>query len=305
MELVKGKTLNELMRAGVLTIPQTLKIIKQVAEALSEAHQHGIVHRDIKPSNIAINERGVVKVLDFGLAKQLNGSQIDPSDLDQLRMLNTQTREGTIIGTPMYCSPEQALGLEVDTRSDLFSLGSVLYECIAGQPAFSGSTPIEINAKVIRDDPPAPSRFNPTVSAELDRISLKALAKKTEARYQSADELSSDLKAVDTQAPDFIAVIRRAMDVVPATVARMFKRQRVSIGYVAVGIVVLALLAWGAWRWTRSTPHQPPPEAQRSYDRAVEAMREGAFFRASKLFQQAMRLVLAARNASGVIASEP
>jgi tetratricopeptide (TPR) repeat protein len=114
------------------------------------------------------------------------------------------------------------------------------------------------------------------------------LAKKTEARYQSADELSSDLKAVDTQAPDFIAVIRRAMDVVPATVARMFKRQRVSIGYVAVGIVVLALLAWGAWRWTRSTPHQPPPEAQRSYDRAVEAMREGAFFRASKLFQQAI-----------------
>ena len=112
MELVEGKTLSELMSAGVLTIPQTLRIIGQVAEALSEAHRHGIVHRDIKPSNIAINDRGIVKVLDFGLAKQINIDPIDPSDPDQLRMLNTQTREGIIVGTPSYSSPEQAFRLE-------------------------------------------------------------------------------------------------------------------------------------------------------------------------------------------------
>ena len=289
MELVEGKTLNELIRAGALTINQTLTIIKQVAEALSEAHRHGIVHRDIKPSNIAITERGVVKVLDFGLAKRINGDQIDPSDAEQLRKLNTQTREGTIIGTPMYLSPEQALGLAVDERSDLFSLGSVLYECIAGQPAFSGSSPNEISAKVIRDDPPPPSKFNPTVSAELDRISLKALAKKTEARYQCADELSSDLEAADIQAPGFMPSIRRLIVMLFAALGWLFKRPGLSIGYVAAG-VVLAFLALGVWRWTHVTAHQPPPEAKRSYDRAVEAMREGAFSRAGKLFKQAINI---------------
>ena len=150
MELIEGRTLSDLMRSGKLTFDETLTIIKQVAEALAEAHRHGIVHRDIKPSNIAITERGVVKVLDFGLAKQINIEPIDPFDPDQLQMLNTQTREGTIVGTPSYFSPEQALGLQVDARSDLFSLGSVLYECITGKQAFPGSSPVEISAKVIR-----------------------------------------------------------------------------------------------------------------------------------------------------------
>ena len=96
MELVDGQTLSELLRAGALTIPQALRIIRQVAEALAEAHRQGIVHRDIKPSNIAITERGVVKVLDFGLAKRINGDQIDPSDPEQLRKLNTQDRKSVV-----------------------------------------------------------------------------------------------------------------------------------------------------------------------------------------------------------------
>ena len=287
MELVEGKSLSELMRSEALSIPQTLKIIRQVAEALSEAHRHGIVHRDIKPSNIAINERGVVKVLDFGLAKQINGDQVNPVDPEQLRMLNTQTREGVIVGTPMYFSPEQALGLDVDTRSDLFSLGSVLYECIAGKPAFSGSGPNEISAKVIRDDPPPPSQFNPTVSAELDRISLKALAKKTEARYQSADELSSDLEGVDIPAA-FVPTIRQNALRGLATLAGRLKQPKLSLAYVATGVIIVLAFLFAVWRWTRATYPQAPTEAQRSYGRAVEAMREGAFFRASKLFRQAI-----------------
>src|SRR5205085_1446380 len=101
-----------------------------------------------------INDRGDVKVLDFGLAKEVGHDQ---PDSDTLSLLNTKTLEGMIVGTPMYLSPEQALGVEVDKRSDLFSLGSVLYECIAGRPAFAGASSVEICAKVIRDDPPRPS----------------------------------------------------------------------------------------------------------------------------------------------------
>src|SRR5438105_15110674 len=120
MELVKGETLGDLMQKDALTIPRAIEIISQVTEALAEAHAHGIVHRDIKPSNVAINERGNVKVLDFGLAKQIDVGSINPSSAERQTLLNTQTKEGVIVGTPMYLSPEQAMGIEVDARSHLF-----------------------------------------------------------------------------------------------------------------------------------------------------------------------------------------
>lgn len=179
MEFVQGKTLCELIREKSLTITRTTQIIGEIAEALSEAHSHGLVHRDIKPSNIVVNERGSVKVLDFGLAKEVAPTAED-----------TRTREGMIVGTPMYFSPEQALGLEVDARSDLFSLGLVFYECVTGEPAFAGKTDIEICAKIIRDDPAPPSKLNPDVSVELDQVISKALAKNSELRYQSAKDLA-------------------------------------------------------------------------------------------------------------------
>src|SRR5256886_498869 len=181
MEFIKGATLGELMLTEKLNISRAIEIIKQVGEALAEAHHQGIIHRDIKPSNVAINERGNVKVLDFGLAKQLDPGPINLADPEQRTLLTTQTREGMIVGTPLYLSPEQALGVEVDARSDLFALGSVLYECIAGRPAFSGKSAVEICARVIQDDPPPPSKFNSSVSSDLDRVTLKALAKKPEA----------------------------------------------------------------------------------------------------------------------------
>src|SRR5260370_9561465 len=120
MELVKGSTLGELMHKEELTIPRSIEIIKQVAEALAEAHRHGIIHRDMKPSNIAINERGNVKVLAFGLAKEI---EIGPSDPEAQTRLNTQTRGAAIVRTPMYLSPDQALGAELDARTPLFALG--------------------------------------------------------------------------------------------------------------------------------------------------------------------------------------
>jgi len=301
MELVEGQTLSEVVSSGALTISETLKIVKQVAEALSEAHRHGIVHRDIKPSNIAITDRGIVKVLDFGLAKHINGDQFDQSDPEGLRKLVTQTREGTIVGTPMYFSPEQALGLPVDQRSDLFSLGSVLYECIAGQPAFPGSSPNEISAKVIRDDPPAPSNLNSLVPPALDHIALKSLAKKLEDRYQSTEELMADMAALggDTNAPaDTLPSQRKA----PTTTERSLSDQPSTHGsrevistdtrsyskrLLIILTAIFILIAGTVFLWqSRKKSHRPSVAAQRLFDDAVEEMHRGVFFRASRMLQQ-------------------
>src|SRR6185369_16576240 len=194
--LVEGQTLQREIQDGTLTLSRAVEIIEKVTEALAEAHRVGIIHRDIKPSNIGISTRGEVKVLDFGLAKQLNNSSPNAITPEGKAVAATQTREGVVVGTPMYLSPEQALGIEVDARSDIFAVGSLLYECVAGRPAFDGTGPIDICAKIIRDEPIPASRYNVQVPTQLDRIIVKALAKKPEQRYQSAEELLQDLRAI-------------------------------------------------------------------------------------------------------------
>jgi serine/threonine protein kinase/Tfp pilus assembly protein PilF len=299
MELVRGDTLGELMSKEKLTISRSIEIIEQVAEALAEAHRHGIVHRDIKPSNVAIDHRGDVKVLDFGLAKQIKSGSAEVSDPERQTLLNTQTQEGMVVGTPMYLSPEQALGTEVDARSDLFSLGALLYECIAGKPPFFGRTAVEICAKVVRDDPSRPSALNSNISADLDRITLKALAKKPAARYQTADEMIEDLGKARgfLQGRGSEHTVTRLISPAPgthptgalATLSDIFKRPRLSVGYLSVGLLIAALLGVGWWFLTRPRLHQPTPQAQRLYGLAVDALREGAFFKSSKLLQQAVQ----------------
>ena len=299
MELVEGKTLSDLLHDSAMTLARAVEIIRDVAGALAEAHHHGIVHRDIKPSNVAINERAEVKVLDFGLAKQIDrGGDVDPPDPEIQKLLNTQTREGVVVGTPMYLSPEQALGAQVDERSDLFSLGTLLYECIAGKPAFSGSSPVEICAQVIRDDPPPPSYFNPRVPPELDRITLKALAKKADARYQSAGDLKSDLEAVQSVLLERgvgQAATRRAHEVLPAgrtsalsTLSDIFSRPRLPLGYTLVGLLVAALVVWASWRMLRAKPHQPTTEAQFLFAQGEDALRDGTYYKARILLGRAV-----------------
>lgn len=297
MELVKGQTLADLINESKLTLERAVEIIIDVAKALAEAHHCGIIHRDIKPSNVAINERGQVKVLDFGLAKQIDLGLLTPSDPERVTLLNTQTREGVVVGTPMYLSPEQAMGLSVDARSDLFSLGALLYECITGTPPFSGNSAVEICAKVIRDDPVAPSRLNPKVPTELDQVALKALAKQPAARYQTADEMILELQAAGAnlavRGSEGIVtrLISPAAGTRPSgtlgTLSDIFSRPRISLGYIAAA--ALATIAFGFWFVTRAHPHQPTPEAQRLYELAVNAMREASFFRASKILQQAVQ----------------
>ncbi|MGH9880343.1 MAG: serine/threonine protein kinase, partial [Pyrinomonadaceae bacterium] len=236
-----------------------------------------------------------VKVLDFGLAKQVTTSEGD-SDPEAQTLLNTQTREGVVVGTPMYLSPEQAMGLPVDARSDLFGLGSLLYECIAGTPAFTGSSTVEICAKVIRDDAPPPSHFNSDIPAKLDRLTLKALAKKPEDRHQSADEVIAELRSVQQQLQSQSAAQRLTKRLSPhvpstrgrSTISDIFTRPRFSIGYTIVGTLMLLLIAWGGWRFLKPKAHVPSGEAQRLYDLGVNALREGTYYKASKLLSKAV-----------------
>jgi serine/threonine-protein kinase len=199
MEYVEGDTLSDKIRRYPLTTKEALDLVIQVAEALEEVHSCGMVHRDIKPENIVVTRRGRVKLLDFGLAKMVQQPQGDTEKTVGERPV---TKAGSMVGTVAYMSPEQATGGTVGPRSDIFSLGSVLYECLTGRRPFCGATAMEVGANVIYANPPSPSDFNRGVPSELNRIVLKMLAKNPKARYQSAGKLIEDLRKVDNTLPE-------------------------------------------------------------------------------------------------------
>jgi serine/threonine protein kinase/Tfp pilus assembly protein PilF len=299
MELVKGKTLNKLLRKGGLTLAQAVEITASVAEALGEAHREGIVHRDIKPSNVIVTERGQVKVLDFGLVKHLTDERARVSDPEAQTLFATQTRSDVIVGTPLYLSPEQASGRPVDGRSDLFSLGALLYECIAGQSAFSGSSVIEIGAQVIHVNPPPPSTINPRVPPELDRITMKALEKSPDARYQSAEELVKDLRSVlATLSSDSQRTLILSSRATPSstaapsgtfnTLTQTLRRPRVSLAAFVVAIAFTGLAIWAVIYWWPRSVHKPSAVAKEWYDKGTDALRNGAYYQASKELEQAI-----------------
>ena len=254
MEFVKGKSLSDLLEEG-LTLRRSVEIVSAIAEALGEAHEQGIVHRDIKPSNVLVSERGHVKVLDFGLVKHLFDAPVSDVDLDARTIYSTQTRSDVIVGTPLYLSPEQATGKEIDGRSDLFALGALLYECLTGQSAFSGGSVLEIGAQIIHVTPKPPSKLNPQVTPALDRITLKALEKNVEARYQTAAEMLKDLKAaapgltgngvpVSSKSDKSTEGFKRATNAF-ATLTMSLKRQRFSLVSVIPAFVIAGLVDLG------------------------------------------------------------
>jgi two-component system LytT family response regulator len=193
MEFIEGQALDRRIDGRTLAVPELAEIGAQVADALDAAHAKGIVHRDIKPANIIITPRGIAKVLDFGLAKvaEPRGSAIETQV--ETRVLSAA---GTLLGTVEYMSPEQALGRPVDHRTDLFSLGVVLYQMATGRLPFEGSNPSETIAHILDDSPAAMARFNYDVPEDLDRIVRKCLEKDRERRYQSARDLMVDLKGL-------------------------------------------------------------------------------------------------------------
>ena len=191
MELVEGETLADHLLAGERPIADALRLALQIAEALKAAHKRGIIHRDLKPANIKITPDGIIKVLDFGLAKQFQDSskEIDP----EAATLHALTMAGGVIGTPAYMAPEQALGQAADRRADLFSFGAIFYEMLTAQRAFSGPTLAAIMHAVLSTNPTSPRRLRPAVPVELDAAVMKSLNKKKELRQQDADELCRDL----------------------------------------------------------------------------------------------------------------
>ncbi len=187
MEHVEGETLAARLKGRPLPTKEILDIGVQVADALDEAHEKGITHRDIKPGNLIVTARGQVKVLDFGLAKIAHLRQSDDeASADSDAPTEAKTAAGVVMGTVHYMSPEQALGCDVDGRSDLFSLGVVLYELTTGRLLFSGPSPTETIARITSNQPEAIARFNYEVPAELERIIRKCLEKLTRSERASS-----------------------------------------------------------------------------------------------------------------------
>ena len=193
-EFVEGETLRLRMNRSAPTLSEALNIAMQVADALSAAHKAGIIHRDIKPENIMLRPDGYVKVLDFGLAKL--SEEATPAVAAEAPTIQVRTGSGIVIGTAGYMSPEQARGVGVDHRSDIFSLGAVIYEMLARRKPFEGDTPSDILASILKTEPPPLSRVTPGIPPELARIVMKALRKDREERYQVVKDLWLDLKAL-------------------------------------------------------------------------------------------------------------
>src|SRR3954470_15890694 len=180
MEYVPGQTLREILQAHVRLGPtDAARIAAEIADALSFAHAHGVVHRDVKPGNVLITPQGQVKVTDFGIARAETSEPL--------------TKTGAVLGTATYFSPEQAQGFPLDGRSDVYALGVVLYEMLTGTAPFTAPSPGAVAYKHVRESPVAPSTVTPDVPGAMDRIVLGALAKSVDERYQSAQDLRTDL----------------------------------------------------------------------------------------------------------------
>jgi serine/threonine-protein kinase len=204
MEYVDGVTLRDIVHNdGPMPPRRALEVIADACQALNFSHQHGIIHRDVKPANIMISKTGAVKVMDFGIARAIADTG------------NPVTQTAAVIGTAQYLSPEQARGERVDARSDVYSLGCVLYEMLTGQPPFVGDTPVSVAYQHVREDPVPPSHKHGGISPELDAVVLKALAKNPDNRYQSAAEMRADLVRVHSgdkpEAPKILTQAERTL----------------------------------------------------------------------------------------------
>ncbi|MEP6743036.1 MAG: protein kinase [bacterium] len=194
-EFIDGETLREHMRPSVMKLGEVLDVSIQTASALAAAHEAGIIHRDIKAENIMLRRDGIVKVLDFGLAKLTEYTPTGYVDPEAPTTAPIKTDSGMVMGTTIYMSPEQARGLEVDARTDIFSLGVLIYFMVAGRLPFEGSNKIEVLVSILSEkEPPPLARYSREAPDELERIVGKALAKKREERYQSAKDLLIDLR---------------------------------------------------------------------------------------------------------------
>lgn len=291
MQYIEGSTLSRVIKDNPLSPLDVVDIGIQASEALVEAHSHGVIHRDIKPHNVIVTPRGQVKILDFGLAKILQ------SEYPRLTEAETETRltdTGEVVGTVGYMSPEQLRDQPVDARSDLFSLGVMLYECATGKSAFGGSSKIEISLQVIQVDPPRPSELDPAIPSGLDEIILRAIAKDVEGRYQSASAMLADLRRLEVALQGSVLNTRplsRGRDSLdlskrPSISDRIRQAPAKFIGVLIVPLLILGI--WLALSASNSSLHQPSAEAKTWYDRGTDAMRAGTYYQASKALEHSI-----------------
>jgi len=271
-ELVEGDTLRH--RVGARTaLRKILDIAVQAASALAAAHAAGIVHRDIKPDNIMVRPDGLVKILDFGLAKLT-----EPGLLDE-NMPTALSEPGRVMGTWMYMSPEQVRGKDVDARSDIWSLGVVIYELVCGRSPFVAATATDTIVSIVDREPVPPAEFGVEVPEELERILSRALAKDREQRYQSIKDMWLDLKQLGQELDvGTITRMTRTRSVVTRTAAEKPRPKaagHMRVVIIAVAVLAAAALGWGAWQAWHRTAAVTAPQRQLSYSLLVQKMRDG------------------------------
>ena len=292
-EFIDGQTLSEYAKTNPLTYQSVLEIAIQVASALEDAHQAGIIHRDIKPDNVMVRANGLVKILDFGIAK-LSVVNTRPHPDEEAATAIQSTSPGMVIGTANYMSPEQATGREVDARSDIFSFGVVLYEMLAGRSPFAGDNAVEMISAILKDEPePLPAG----VPAGLQRIVAKCLAKDRAERYQTIRDVGNDLKEAkqDVELGNRIGhrleekAEERQTQMLPATAADESNRTtkqtvvtKAKAKYVAVGLLSMVLAAGGFFGYRYLSPANQPiesiavlPFVNESGDAEVEYLSDG------------------------------
>ena len=256
-EFIDGKTLLELIPKDGLRAPLAIQYACQMAEALCAAHGAGIIHRDLKPANVMVSNTGLVKLLDFGLAKSLEAEPAAAAGGSvTATMAAGLTVEGTLIGTVNYMSPEQAEGRKLDARSDIFSFGAVLYEMLTGRSAFQRGSTVATLSAILRDAAPPVSELAPDVPGDLEQVVARCLQKDQDQRFQTMQEVRGVLTALKRQS-DSGALYNRAA-ISPAPVRRR------SAAPAIVGVLLVAAAAGGGFWWMTHRPASAPPPASKS-----------------------------------------
>ncbi len=245
MEYISGDDLKGMIRRmGRFSAGQAITIAKQVCEGLSEAHKLGVVHRDLKPQNIMIDQDGNARIMDFGIARSIEGKSI--------------TGAGVMIGTPDYMSPEQVDGKETDQRSDIYSLGIILYEMVTGQTPFEGDTPFTIGIKHKSETPKDPKELNLQIPDDLGRVILRCLEKEKEQRYPNSQELCSDLSAIEQGIPTTEKIVPKKRPLTSREITVQLSPRKIFIpALIVIGVIIGAIVIWQLLPQKEITPTLP------------------------------------------------
>ncbi|GAG29635.1 unnamed protein product, partial [marine sediment metagenome] len=232
MEYVPGEDLKStIIRVGQLSVGKAVSVAKQVCEGLTEAHRLGVVHRDLKPQNIMIDKEGNVRIMDFGIARSLR--------------MRGVTGTGVMIGTPEYMSPEQAEAGEIDQRSDIYSLGVILFEMVTGRVPFEGETPLSVAMKHKSEKPPDPREFNAQIPEDLSRVILRCMEKNKEKRYQGAEEFLSELNNIESGLPTTERIIPKRKPITSREITVKVNVKKLFFpAFVVIALIVIVAVVW-------------------------------------------------------------